>query len=160
MKKTQGWLEKNTGRRWKCEAREGCWGWGCCCGNWDCWKWGCWKCCCWNSCPAEFPGVGTTVHFPPPYCCSIYRDCEERERERERGNFWMEKKSRRPRCKGLFASSEISQTLRDFSEYLNRSIKFCANLKAPIILAPYIPPNRNRTRRSCKNWDISEHTHP
>ena len=47
--------------------------------------------------------------------------------------------------------SEISQTLRDFLEYPNRSNTVCTNLKAQIILAPYVPPNKHRTRRSRKN---------
>ena len=50
-----------------------------------------------------------------------------------------------------FASSEISQTLRDFLEYLNRLNTFCTNLKAQIILAPYGSLNRRWTRRSRKN---------
>ena len=38
-----------------------------------------------------------------------------------------------------FLSSEISQTLRDFLEYLNRSNTFSTNLKASIILPPTFP---------------------
>ena len=39
-----------------------------------------------------------------------------------------------------FVSSEISQTLSDFMESPNRLNKFCTNLKANIILTPYITP--------------------
>ena len=59
-----------------------------------------------------------------------------------------------------FVSPEISQTLRDLLEYINRSNTFCTNLNAQIILARYGSPKRHRTRRSRKNWDISEDMHP
>ena len=55
---------------------------------------------------------------------------------------------------GEFASSEISQTLRDFLEYLNRSNTFCTNLKAQIILLPTLHDfleYLNRSNTFCMN---------